>query len=121
LPLDEPAGLEISAAELAEVSDRLVNEDLRVMAYRFEGDRFCTAARFAAYEDALGDRFCARVLPDTAANPDPPPFFADAVGCPHSVVTAHLIDADGEPTVAARDEIIAFFHDVLDTKPPRTN
>jgi hypothetical protein len=31
------------------------------------------------------------------------------VGCPHSVVTAHLIDAAGEPTIAARDEILAFF------------
>jgi hypothetical protein len=30
------------------------------------------------------------------------------VGCPHSVVTAHLIDAAGEPTIAARDEILAF-------------
>ena len=29
---------------------------------------------------------------------------------PHSVVTVHLIDRAGEPTVAARDEILAFFH-----------
>ena len=50
-----------------------------------------------------------RVLPDAAARPDPPPFFAQVVGCPHSVVTAHLVDAQGEPTIAARDEILAFF------------
>ena len=55
-----------------------------------------------------GPRFIARVLPDAAANPDPPPFFRDVVGCPHSVFTAHLIDARGEPTLRARDEVIAF-------------
>ena len=27
---------------------------------------------------------------------------------PHSVLTAHLIDAEGEPTAQARDEVIAF-------------
>ena len=49
------------------------------------------------------------MLPSTAANPAPPPFSAQVVGGPHSVVTAHLIDAAGEPTLAARDEILAFF------------
>ena len=78
------------------------------MAYRFKGDRFCQAQRFAAYSQALGDRFIPRVLPDSAANPDPPPFFADVVGGPHSVVTAHLIDEAGQPTIAARDEILSF-------------
>jgi len=37
------------------------------------------------------------------------PFFAERVACPHSVVTAHLIDEAGQPTIAARDEILAFF------------
>jgi dienelactone hydrolase len=109
LPLNDPAGLEISADELATVRARLERDDLTVQGYRFAGDRFCTAERFAAYAEALGDRFVAQVLPDDAANPDPPPFFANVVGCPHSVVTAHLIDAAGEPTIAARDEILAFF------------
>jgi hypothetical protein len=27
----------------------------------------------------------------------------------HSVVTVHLIDEAGQPTLAARDEILAFF------------
>jgi hypothetical protein len=91
------------------VRARLDRDDLTVLGYRFAGDRFCTAAHFAAYVAALGDRFVAKVIPDEAANPDPPPFFARVVGCPHSVVTAHLIDAAGEPTIAARDEILAFF------------
>lgn len=109
LPLNDPAALESPPEELAAVRARLENEDLSVLAYRFEGDRICQAQRFAAYERALGARFVARTLPDAAAKTDPPPFFATYVPLPHSVVTAHLIDEAGQPTIAARDEIIAFF------------
>jgi dienelactone hydrolase len=113
LPLDDPAGLEIAADELASVRRRLEREDLTVMAYRFKGDRFCRAERFAAYREALGERFIARVLPDSAANPETAPFFEQYVPTPHSVVTAHLIDEAGQPTIAARDEILAFFAERL--------
>lgn len=113
LPLDEPGAVESPPDELSAVRTRLEKEDLRVRAYRFAGDPFCTAQRFAAYAEALGDRFEGRVLPDEAANPDPPPFFQQMVGAPHSVVTAHLVDRDGEPTAQARDEIIGFFTEVL--------
>lgn len=109
LPLDDPAGIEIAPDELEAVRQRLEREDLTVLAYRFEGDRFCMAQRFAAYAEGLGDRFMGRVLPDSAANTDLPPFFASHVACPHSVVTAHLIDEAGQPTLAARDEILSFF------------
>lgn len=109
LPLNDPAGMHIAPDELVAVRRRLERDDLTVMAYRFAGDRFCTAQRFAAYAAALGDRFVARVLPDAAANRDTPPFFAQLVACPHSVVTAHLIDEAGQPTIAARDEILGFF------------
>jgi hypothetical protein len=109
LPLNDPAGLEIAPEEIRAVRERLEREDLTVLAYRFEGDRFCRAERFAAYAAALGDRFIERVLPDSAANTDVPPFFAERVACPHSVVTVHLIDEAGQPTVTARDEILSFF------------
>ncbi len=109
LPLDRPGDLQISADEAASVRARLGGEDLSVLAYRFDGDRLCTAQRFAAYARALGERLVARELPSSAAHPEPPPFFGRVVGCPHSVVTAHLLDAAGEPTLAARDEILAFF------------
>jgi dienelactone hydrolase len=110
LPLDNPAGLEIAPDELAAVRQRLDRDDLTVMAYRFEGDRYCKAERFAAYSAALGDRFIGRVLPESAANRDSlAPFFEHVVASPHSVVTAHLIDEAGQPTLAARDEILAFF------------
>jgi dienelactone hydrolase len=119
LPLDDPAGLEITPEELAAVRARLEREDLTVMAYRFQGDRFCQAERFAAYSQALGERFVGRVLPDSAANIEAPPFFEAVVGRPHSVVTAHLIDEQGQPTIAARDEILAFFAERLLTSGAR--
>ena len=109
LPLNDPAGIEIAPEDVAAVAERLEREDLTVMGYRFKGDRFCTAQRFAAYAEALGDRFVERVLPDSAANTDVPPFFAKHITTPHSVVTVHLVDEAGQPTVAARDEILQFF------------
>jgi dienelactone hydrolase len=109
LPLKESAGLEISPDEIKAVRERLERDDLTVLAYRFAGDKVCRAERFAAYAAALGERFVGRTLPDSAANTDVAPFFAQRVPFPHSVVTQHLIDAAGQPTIAARDEILAFF------------
>ncbi|MEZ5749288.1 MAG: hypothetical protein R3D83_05185 [Caenibius sp.] len=103
LPMHNPSGLAIAPDELAAVKARMEAEDLTVRAYRFEGDSFCRAERFAAYAEALGDRFVGTVLPDSAANPDAP------LKTPHSVVTLHLIDEAGQPTVQARDEILDFF------------
>jgi dienelactone hydrolase len=103
LPMFQAGGMHIAPDELAAVKARMEREDLTVLAYRFEGDAFCKAQRFAAYEQALGDRFKATVLPDSCANPSSP------MKNPHSVVTAHLIDSAGEPTRAAVDEILGFF------------
>ena len=114
LPFDVPDGLEIAPSDLIAIKSRLDREQLTVLAYRFAGDRYCTAARFAAYSNALGDRFVGHVLPDDAANlDDVPPFFATHVNFPHSVVTVHLVDEAGSPTLAARDEIIAFLRQRL--------
>lgn len=102
LPLLQKGGMHISPDELEVISNRLQEEDLTVLAYRFEGDSLCRPERFEDYQNALGDRFQARVLPDSAA----------ATGAPiaaHSVVTLHLIDEEGEPTRAAVDEILSFY------------
>jgi len=103
LPVTSAGGMHIAPDELAAVKARLEREDLSVLAYRFAGDRLCRAARFTAYQQALGDRFQARVLPDSAASPDAP------MKNPHSVVTVHLIDERNQPTRQAVDEIIGFF------------
>jgi len=48
LPLNDAAGMHIAPDELAAVKARMEAEDLTVLAYRFAGDKFCKAARFAA-------------------------------------------------------------------------
>ncbi len=108
LPIMQSGGMHIAPDELAQVKARMEREDLTVLAYRFAGDPFCKAQRFAAYEQALGDRFLGRVLPDACANKDTPTNMK-----PHSVVTMHLVDQQGEPTRAAVDEILQFFSDRL--------
>ncbi|WP_414939119.1 dienelactone hydrolase family protein [Amycolatopsis sp. cmx-11-51] len=113
LPLDDPGGLELGDEDALAIRDRVLRDGLTVLAYRFEGDRWCTGQRFAAYQALLGAAFDGRVLPSSAANTDPPPFFRDVVGTPHSVVTAHFVDAEGHPTVRARDEILAYLSDRL--------
>ena len=119
LPVDNPAAIESPKEETDVVRARLEEEDLTVLGYRFAGDAFCRAERFATYSKALGERFVGRVLPDRAANRDVPPFFAKHVPTPHSVFTAHLRDADGEPTIAARDEVIRFLKRRLHGGAPR--
>ncbi|MEQ0557948.1 dienelactone hydrolase family protein [Amycolatopsis sp. NEAU-NG30] len=113
LPLDDPGGLEISDEDAAKVRERIERDGLKVLAYRFDNDRWCTGRRFAAYRALLGDAFDGRVIPGETANPAPPPFFRDVVGCPHSVVTAHLVDEEGHPTLRAKDEILAFLTERL--------
>jgi len=112
LPMFQAGGMHIAPDELAAVKARMERENLTVLAYRFEDDRFCKAERFAAYEAALGDRFQGRVLPDACARPGTPVR-------PHSVVTLHLIDREGEPTRAAVDEILGFFAKRLRDAPAR--
>jgi dienelactone hydrolase len=103
LPLGNPGGMHIAPDELAAVKARLDADDLTVRAYRFAGDSFCKAERFAAYAQALGDRFEPTVIDDIHANP------ASPHKNPHCVVTHHLIDREGEPTRAALDDILGFF------------
>ncbi|MGH1562184.1 dienelactone hydrolase family protein [Mumia sp. DW29H23] len=113
LPLDDPAGLEMTPEDAEAVRERFARDDLRALGLRFAGDRWCTGQRFAAYARLLGERFDGRVLDGDVANPEPPPFFRDVVGTPHSVVTAHLVDEEGHPTVEARDAIIAYLTERL--------
>lgn len=108
LPFDDPAALELADDDAAAIQARFEQDDLRALGYRFDNDRWCTGQRFAAYTALLGDRFEGRVLPGDCANPNPPSFFRDVVQTPHSVVTAHLVDESGHPTLKARDEILAF-------------
>lgn len=106
LPVFRPAALDIGAGDLARVRDRIEDEGLCVRGYRFAGDTLSKAARFETLERELAGGFIGSTLPDSAGNPAG----LKAKGRPpHSVFTGDLIDAAGEPTRAAVDEIIGFF------------
>jgi hypothetical protein len=86
-----------------------------VRGYRFEGDTICPASRFATLRSIFGTAFTGTELPDSAANPAG----MKARGKPpHSVFTGDLIDAAGQPTRAAADEVIAFFRQTLQVPKP---
>jgi hypothetical protein len=74
-----------------------------VLGLRFKGDQFVPAARFDFLREQLGDAFVAIELDDEHANPNA------ATKNPHSVVTEHLIDEEGQPTYAAVGEVLDLF------------
>lgn len=113
LPFNDPGGLELSPDDADAIAARFERDDLTALGYRFDTDRWCTGQRFAAYQALLGRRFEGRVLPGDCANPDPPPFSKEMVQTPHSILTAHLVDEAGHPTIRARDEVLAFLRSKL--------
>jgi dienelactone hydrolase len=113
LPALRHAALDIAPADLAYVQAR-TREGFALRGYRFEGDTICPAARFKTLHTAFGAAFTGTELPDEAGHPAG----LKAQGKPpHSVFTGDLIDAPGEPTRAAVDEVIAFFRWAL-LQPP---
>lgn len=106
LPSYKPAALDVSPSDLATIRNRIEKEGLLVRGYRFEGDNLCRSARFETLRRELGPGFIGTTLPDSAANPK-------GRRPPHSVFTTELIDAAGQPTRTAVDEVIGFFRERL--------
>ncbi|VAV88045.1 FIG01002288: hypothetical protein [hydrothermal vent metagenome] len=96
----EPSMLALDLGQPDALKSPLENLDL--LAYRFADDTFCQAQRFAAYREAQEERFVGQDLPDAATNNETPAFTK-------TFIATHLIDAMNQPTMTARDEIIAFF------------
>ncbi len=94
--------IDISPEELAIVKGRCAAEGLTVLGMRFKSDAFVPSGRFEFLREQLGDAFVAIELEDADANPDSPMK-------PHSVVTEHLIDVDGQATRAALDTVLDLF------------
>jgi len=109
LPATNAAALDISPADLARAQAR-TRDGLKLRGYRFEGDTICQASRFQTLRTAFGAAFAATELPDSAANPAGMKAQGKA---PHSVFTNDLIDAPGQPTREAVDEVIAFLRNAL--------
>ena len=87
-----------------------LRDGLKLRGYRFEGDTICQASRFQTLRTVFGAAFAGTELPDSAANPAGMKARGKA---PHSVFTGDLIDAPGQPTRRAVDEVIAFFRKAL--------
>lgn len=107
LPANKPAGLDISAADLACVKARTEQDGLEIRGYRFEGDPLSKPEKFETLRTVFGAAFRGTELSDTSGNPESA--LAKAGRPPHSVMTGDLIDAPGEPTKAAAEDVIAFF------------
>lgn len=109
VPALSAAALDIAPEDLEQVVTR-TRQGLKLHGYRFEGDELCKAPRFATLRGTFGQAFSGSELPDSAGHPGG----MKARGKPpHSVFTGDLIDAPGEPTRAAVDEVIAFFREAL--------
>lgn len=104
------ASIDCDPDELAVVAGRCAAEGLTVLGLRFEGDDLVPEERFTFLSDQLGAGFVAVPLPDSSANPD-------AAGSPHSVLTEHLIDAPGELTRDALDQVLDLFRTRLLASP----
>ena len=98
--------IDISPEELEIVKGRCAAEGLQVLGLRFRGDKLVPAERFAFLADQLGDAFVAIELDDDSAN-------SEAVMKPHSVLTEHLVDEPGQPTLAAVDRVLDLFRTKL--------
>jgi dienelactone hydrolase len=99
LPLFAQSALHMSEQEIAHARSRL-EEHGPMLAYRFEGDKLCTAAKFVALDEAFNDDL-ERIRLNTVP------------GDKHAMLTVHFIDEEGSPTDRALQEIIGYFGDKL--------
>ncbi len=93
----------LSDDDLAAVRRRVERDDTAcVLGLRFTSDKTVPPARFAAYRELLGDRFVGVEI----SSPDA----ARGIGkSAHSVLTEHLVDEPGHPTVEALNQVLEFF------------
>ena len=94
LPGRAPGALHLSPSEIAAARAALDAKGA-MHAYRFEGDRLCTSAKFDAIDAAFNDG-AVRVVTHALA------------GNGHSIFTGHYDDAPTAPTAKAMEEVIAY-------------
>ena len=98
--------LHVSPEEIAAAHEKIDHQGAKILALRFKGDPMCRAARFERLRKEFGGAVETIELEDRFANPkgSPPP---------HSVLTRHLIDAEGQPTRIALDRTLSFLREQL--------
>ena len=97
LPITDQSALKLSDAEI-DASRAALDAKGAMLAFRFEGDRLCTASRFAAIDAAFNDDDAPRVELHTLP------------GDGHAVFTLHFVDDGTGPTARAFKGLVANFH-----------
>jgi len=98
--------LHASPQELRAAHAKIESQGARILGLRFIQDPMCPNERFARLRSEFGSAFEAIELDEKHANPQGPK-------PAHSVLTNHLIDAEGEPTREALERTLAFLHEQL--------
>jgi len=100
------SALHASPRELAAAHEKIDKHGAKILGLRFHGDPACPAERFERLRQEFGAGF-------EGIEIDPKHGSPRGKGPPHSVVTNHLIDEEGEPTRAALDRVLSFFKEQL--------
>jgi dienelactone hydrolase len=98
--------LHASPQELRAAHAKIESQGARILGLRFIQDPMCPNERFARLRSEFGAAFEAIELDEKHANPKGPK-------PAHSMLTNHLIDAQGEPTREALERTLAFLHEQL--------
>jgi len=97
----------VSLAELEAARERLVQNDVVMLGYRFTGDQLSPPERFATYREKLGDRFEGCEIDSSPGN-------SHNIGPKaHSVFTFDYRDDPNQPTRKALDQVVAHFRNLL--------
>lgn len=100
------AAVGISDADLEAVKQRAA-QGACVMGLRFTADPFVRPERFETLRRELGDAFIAVEIDSSKGNPH------GLKKSAHSVLTEHLVDEPGHPTVDALERVLDFFDERL--------
>jgi len=102
------SAIDVSPEDIKTIRWRLENEDLSIIALRFDGDPFVPRERFATLRECFGSRCETIELNPADAAPAP------GGQKPHSVLTIGLRDNDPSgPTKRAEIRVIEFFRERL--------
>ncbi|MGQ0698991.1 MAG: dienelactone hydrolase family protein [Panacagrimonas sp.] len=100
------SALHASPAAIAAAHEKIEKQGARILGLRFHGDPMCPPERFKRLHEEFGEAFEGIEIDAAHANPN-------AMKPAHSVLTTHLIDAAGEPTLAALDRTLKFLAEQL--------
>ena len=99
LAIRDNESLHMSEQDVATVRTAIDRKG-NALAYRFEGDKLCTASKFESYRRRFNDD-AERIRLTTLPGPG------------HSVLTLDFVNEHGHPTRAALDEIMVYFRERL--------